>query len=917
MEILVGLLLVLLLLGGSIAGLIAVSRLSELERELGRVKQQVALLSRSGAAGNMAAATAVSDPAPVTVGADPAPEVPSPAAPVVTTPPVVFARPAEKPPVVARPAVPRLSPATQNDEPDEPVESKLASRWMVWVGGVSLALGGIFLVKFGVEHTVLGPLGRVFCGCLLGGSLLILSERLRYLAGKDRILGPGYVPAALSGGGVIALYASLLTAFTYYHLLPAPLAFLLLALVCLTAMGLALLQGPLLAVLGLLGGYLVPALVSTGSGFLPGLLGYVALVSAASLLLQFHVQRRWLWWGTVLGHFLWFAIALWGLMERPQSWLPAYLLISLYGFIALPGLGWRLAAPYLRALTPWEKSRGGVKDSYFILLLGSLWLLLLHWQWQGSAASWLAIGLWVVGLNWLGRRILALQWAGWIALVLQLALLLGTGIGWGERGFSPDLWLWSQHLDAPAFWRFWSGCALVLLAQCLLLTYQIWQLPAQPARLKPVLRPGYLASLLVCAPLLSLALLYWRSPVVAGMWSDGSLIWPLQALLLMILFALGSEARRCAPMVRVAFLAGANGALVLALVTWLKEEGLTVALALQLLLLANLARRAPAPMPHWLFKLLMAIVVVRLSLNPWLAEYPKAGVFGLHWSLYGYGIPVICAFAAARRLPASIGHHTAQWLEAAGIQLLTLWLSLEGRYFLTHGEPFAAPYDFASATFHGVTWGALALVYGYKARLPGVMQGLYGFASRLLCAMMLGMIWVVTLFMNPLFNSVEVGSWLLLNWITLAWAIPALLCLLALRFIAWQVAGRAVLSGSALLFTLIWLSLSVRHLWHGSRLDLGHVLDVEQYTYSAVWLLFAIVLMVLGGYLAHARLRQAALAILALAVLKIFLWDMSGLDGLYRALSFIGLGGALVGLGWFYQHRILPLQAGRGRDSAS
>ena len=380
MEILVGLLLVLLLLGGSIAGLIAVSRLSELERELGRLKQQVAQLSRSGTAENRAPATAESERTAVTDKVAAKPDTPLPSAPISEPMAIRTA-----PPEVARAVTPKRSPAapisTRGDEPDEPVESKLASRWMVWVGGVSLALGGIFLVKFGVEHTVLGPLGRVFCGCLLGGSLLILSERLRYLAGKDRILGPDYVPAALSGGGVIALYASLLTAFTYYHLLPAPLAFLLLALVCLTAMGLALLQGPLLAVLGLLGGYLVPALVSTGSGFLPGLLGYVALVSAASLLLQFHVQRRWLWWGTVLGHFLWFAIALWGLMERPQSWLPAYLLISLYGFIALPGLGWRLAAPYLRALTPWEKSRGGVKDSYFILLLGSLWLLLLHWQW--------------------------------------------------------------------------------------------------------------------------------------------------------------------------------------------------------------------------------------------------------------------------------------------------------------------------------------------------------------------------------------------------------------------------------------------------------------------------------------------------------------------------------------------------------
>ena len=915
MEILVGLLLVLLLLGGSIAGLIAVSRLSELERELGRLKQQVALLSRSGTAENRAPATAESERTAVTDKVAAKPDTPLPSAPISEPMAIRTA-----PPEVARAVTPKLSPAapisTRGDEPDEPVESKLASRWMVWVGGVSLALGGIFLVKYGVEHTVLGPLGRVICGGLLGGALLLLSERLRYLAGKERTVGPDYVPAALSGGGVIALYASLLTAFTYYHLLPAPLAFVLLALVSAIAMGLALLQGPFLAVLGLLGGYLVPALVSTGSGSLPGLLGYVALVSAAALSLQCYVQRRWLWWGTVLGHFLWFAIALWGLMTSPQSWIPAYLLISLYGFIALPGLGWRLCAPYLRALTPWDKSRSCVQDSYFILLLGSLWLLLLHWQWQGSAASWLAIGLWVVGLNWLGRRILALQWAGWIALLLQLALLLGTGIGWGTRGFSPDLWSWSQHLAALQMWSLWSASALILLVQCLLLTYQVWQLPALPARLKPALRPGYLASLLVCAPLLSLALLYWRAPVVAGMWSDGSLIWPLQALLLMVLFTLGSESRRGESVVRVAFMAGANGALVLALVSWLKEEGLTVALALQLLLLANLARREQAPIPHWLFKLLLAVVVVRLSLNPWLADYPLTGLFGLHWSLYGYGIPVLCAFMAARRLPASVGHHTAQWLEAAGIQLLTLWLSLEGRYFLTHGEPFAAPYDFASATFHGVTWGALALVYGYKARLPGSMQKLYDFASRALCIMMLGMIWVVTLFSNPLFNPVEVGSLFLLNWITLAWAIPALLCLLALRFITWQARGRAVLSGSALLFSLIWLSLSVRQIWHGSRLDLGSVLDAEQYTYSAVWLLFAIVLMVLGGYLAHARLRQAALAILALAVLKIFLWDMSDLGGLYRALSFIGLGGALVGLGWFYQHRILPLQAGREPDSA-
>jgi uncharacterized membrane protein len=54
--------------------------------------------------------------------------------------------------------------------------------------------------------------------------------------------------------------------------------------------------------------------------------------------------------------------------------------------------------------------------------------------------------------------------------------------------------------------------------------------------------------------------------------------------------------------------------------------------------------------------------------------------------------------------------------------------------------------------------------------------------------------------------------------------------------------------------------------------------------------------------------RQAALLILLVAVLKIFLWDMSDLDGLYRAASFLGLGLCLVGLGWFYQHYVMPRQ---------
>ena len=58
-------------------------------------------------------------------------------------------------------------------------------------------------------------------------------------------------------------------------------------------------------------------------------------------------------------------------------------------------------------------------------------------------------------------------------------------------------------------------------------------------------------------------------------------------------------------------------------------------------------------------------------------------------------------------------------------------------------------------------------------------------------------------------------------------------------------------------------------------------------------------------------LRLAALALVGLAAAKVFLVDMAGLDGLWRVLSFLGLGVSLIGLGAFYR-RFLVGEAVRG-----
>ncbi|TIR42117.1 MAG: DUF2339 domain-containing protein, partial [Mesorhizobium sp.] len=60
-------------------------------------------------------------------------------------------------------------------------------------------------------------------------------------------------------------------------------------------------------------------------------------------------------------------------------------------------------------------------------------------------------------------------------------------------------------------------------------------------------------------------------------------------------------------------------------------------------------------------------------------------------------------------------------------------------------------------------------------------------------------------------------------------------------------------------------------------------------------------------------LRIASAVLIAVAVLKVFLFDMSELEGVLRALSFIGLGAVLIGIGLFYQ-RLLTRAARLGAE---
>ncbi len=111
------------------------------------------------------------------------------------------------------------------------------------------------------------------------------------------------------------------------------------------------------------------------------------------------------------------------------------------------------------------------------------------------------------------------------------------------------------------------------------------------------------------------------------------------------------------------------------------------------------------------------------------------------------------------------------------------------------------------------------------------------------------------------------------------------------------------------MLALLYLSLEVRRLFHGPVLPVGPTTDAEQYAYSAAWLVFGVALLAIGAALRSQPVRIASAAVMVLTVLKVFLVDMSDMEGIYQALSFIGLGAVLMGIGWFYQRLLFPHRA--------
>jgi uncharacterized membrane protein len=91
--------------------------------------------------------------------------------------------------------------------------------------------------------------------------------------------------------------------------------------------------------------------------------------------------------------------------------------------------------------------------------------------------------------------------------------------------------------------------------------------------------------------------------------------------------------------------------------------------------------------------------------------------------------------------------------------------------------------------------------------------------------------------------------------------------------------------------------------------DWHHLKIARDFTYSALWMAYGAMLMVVGFSRRSAFVRWQALVLIAFTIGKVFLYDVSELDRGFRIVSFIVLGVLLLAISFMYQRDWLKLSS--------
>lgn len=199
--------------------------------------------------------------------------------------PIIQAAPEAVVTEVKRSVTDSLTPATpQKSTEKSSIESFLGENLANKIGIAVILIGIGVGVKYAIDKNILGPAMRIALGYLAGAILVGFAI---YLKKKYENLS-----AVMFAGGLAVAYFVTFIAFDFYHLFPKIVAFgTMVVLTVVTSLGAIRYNKQVIAIVGLVGGYAVPFLLSDGTGTTSALFIYMTIINAGILFLAF--RKNW------------------------------------------------------------------------------------------------------------------------------------------------------------------------------------------------------------------------------------------------------------------------------------------------------------------------------------------------------------------------------------------------------------------------------------------------------------------------------------------------------------------------------------------------------------------------------------------------------------------------------------------------
>lgn len=390
--------------------------------------------------------------------APPTPPEPAAAPPTVPTPPALpahVAPVADLPPPVPeapRPPTPPTPPPPRREAPPPPPpgpsfdwESLLGLKGAAWLGGITIVIAGLLVAKLAYETFYFPPTMR-FLALLAGGIFGLVWAEVSLRRGYSTTAN------AVSGAAIAVLYIAFYAAHTRYALISMPVAFVMMALVTVVAGLVAVRYDALFtAILGLLGGFATPVLLSTGVDRPVGLFSYVLLLNIG--LLAVALRKG---WGLLAG------LGLAGTLFIELAWFarhmsPEKTIIGLVAFLAL-GLVYLLLPDFKggeREGLAGIGSLGGLVPFIFAVALAGDHAYVDQWPLLFAFIGLLDAALIFVGLR---RAQPMLIMAAAFATAITLPM-------WATQGLAADTlvgpvfvaFLLTALLNLPPAWPAWTG----------------------------------------------------------------------------------------------------------------------------------------------------------------------------------------------------------------------------------------------------------------------------------------------------------------------------------------------------------------------------------------------------------------------------------------------------------------------------